>query len=79
MRTYDNGSFFTVFYSENDSYHFALHWPCSTVTGKGSFQFDKSSGDLIDATGSALEYDGPDWLVFSRTCQHYGQSKLNRS
>jgi hypothetical protein len=80
MRVFDNGSMFTVSYSPSDCEAFAHGragtWPCSTVKGRGSFTFDKSNGDLVDASGSATRGDGLDWLAFSRDCQDYGTMRL---
>ncbi len=76
MRAYDNGCFYTVSYSALDAEEFSSKWPCSTVRGKGSFQYDKRNGDLVDATGSASRKDGDDWLAFSHDCQKYGQRRL---
>lgn len=76
MRTYDNGCFYTVSYSARDAENFSDQWPCSTVEGAGSFQYDKRTGDLVDATGSASRGDGNDWLAFSHDCQRYGQRRL---
>lgn len=75
MRTFDNGAGFTVSYSEADADEFADIWPGSTVSGAGSFGF-ANNGDLIDWTGSAHEYDGPDWLAFSQDCHNYGAARI---
>lgn len=78
MRVYDNGSYFTVQYSRQDCENFNRMWPCSTVRGSGSFQFEKDNGDLVDATGTAAKYgDDSSWLAFSQDCQKYGESKLS--
>ena len=77
MRYHSNGSGFTVSYSARDADRFAAHWPASTVDGAGSFSFTLS-GDLIDATGSAAENDGSDWLAFSEDCHRCGMKKHNR-
>jgi hypothetical protein len=78
MKTYDNGCFFIVTYNESDAEAFADEWPCSTVRGKGSWQFDKRNGDLVDATGSASRNDGLDWLAFSQDCQAHGLRTLEK-
>lgn len=75
MRTYDNGSGYTVAYTESDAAYFSAQWPSSTVSGKGSFSYE-NNGDLIDATGTAAENDGSDWLAFSEDCQKYGESRI---
>ena len=75
MRTYDNGTGFTVCYGRHDATAFTGRWPCSTVEGRGSYQFD-GSGNLIDVGGTAARNDGPDWLAFSRDCHAYGVSRL---
>jgi hypothetical protein len=75
MRYYDNGAFYTVSYSANDAAAFARRWPCSTVRGRGSFTYDARHGDLVDATGTASEIDGSDWLAFSHDCQAYAMRK----
>lgn len=76
MRLHDNGSFFTVTFNQDDTRDFSDTWPCSTVRGKGSWQFQKSNGDLVDATGAASRNDGPDWLAFSQDCQQWGKRHL---
>lgn len=76
MRAYDNGAFFTVTFSISDACDFSDRWPCSTVRGRGSFQFDKRNGDLVDATGAAVTGDGPDWVAFSEDCRRYGERRL---
>lgn len=76
MRAFDNGSYYVVTYSENDAVDFSAQWPCSTVRGSGSFEFDKRNGDLVDVTGSAAENDGPEWAAFSQDCQEYGRKRL---
>lgn len=74
MRYFYNGSAYTVAYSRDDAEAFASQWPCSTVKGRGSFQF-ASNGDLINVGGTAASNDGEDWAVFSRDCQAYGAPK----
>lgn len=76
MKTHDNGSILTVSFNDDDTRDFSDSWPCSTVRGKGSFQFQKSNGDLVDATGAALKGDGSDWLAFSQDCQEWGTRNL---
>lgn len=76
MKAYDNGAFFTVTFNQSDCDDFSRTWPCSSVRGRGSFQFHKS-GDLVDATGAAARGEnGSDWLAFSEDCQIYGQHRL---
>ena len=75
MKTHDNGCGFTVCYSRDDADRFARGWPCSTVQGRGSFQFD-GTGNLIDVGGSAEHHDGPDWLAFSQDCYRYGLTRI---
>lgn len=77
MRCYYNGCGFTVSYNEGDADDFASEWPCSTVSGKGSFAFE-SNGDLIDCEGTANDGDGADWLAFSDDCQKYGQPRYEK-
>jgi hypothetical protein len=77
MKAYDNGCFFTVTYSSSDCEEFSRCWTCSTVHGRGSFQFKKDNGDLVGATGSASKNDGSDWLAFSHDCQKYGEVRLS--
>ncbi len=76
MKTYDNGRFFTVTFTADDAQAFSDNWPCSTVRGKGSFQFQKSNGDLVDTTGAARRGDGSDWLAFMQDCQQFGEKKM---
>lgn len=76
MRTYDNGCFFTVAFTKLDSYEFKTRWPCSTVRGAGSFQFQKDNDDLVDVGGSAAKGDGPDWVAFADDCKAYGLAHL---
>lgn len=76
MKLHDNGSLFTVSFNEDDTREFSYSWPCSTVCGKGSFQFEKRNGDLVDATGAALRGDGSDWLAFSNDCKEWAQRAL---
>lgn len=79
MRYYDNGSGFTVSYSRIDADNFRASWPCSTVTGRGSFSFE-DNGDLVDASGTASTHDGADWAAFSHDCQEYGEhQRANRA
>ena len=75
MKTYDNGSGFTVSYSEDDAERFSDSWPCSTVEELGSFTFE-NNGDLVGLTGTAERNDGDDWLAFSRDCQRYGETRI---
>jgi hypothetical protein len=74
MRYYNNGAGYTVSYSARDAAAFAARWPCSTVRGHGAFAF-LANGDLCDATGSATQGDGPDWLAFSADCQAYADTR----
>lgn len=77
MRVYDNGSLFTVTFTENDTRKFSAAWgACCPVKGRGSFQFDKKNGDLADATGAAMRGDGYEWRAFSEDCQNWGEEKL---
>lgn len=76
MKLYDNGSLYTVSYSSDDARAFADRWPCSTVRGSGSFQFQKSNGDLVDVTGSAARNDGDDWAAFSQDCQAFAENRF---
>jgi len=75
MRTYDNGSGFTVSFSESDADEFNASWPCSTVNGPGWFAYD-NNGDLTDCGGEADHGDGADWLAFSQDCQKYGEQRI---
>ncbi len=77
MRTYDNGSGFTVCFNENDASDFSQLWPCSTVEGKGSFSFQEN-GDLIDASGAALHCDGHDWSAFAEDCKKFGFDHIGK-
>lgn len=77
MRYYFNGFGYTVGFSHQDSQEFSRAWPCSSVEGKGSFSFEPG-GDLVDATGAALEGDGQEWLAFGQDCQKYGEPKFKR-
>jgi len=77
MKTYDNGKAgFTVTFSEQDSEEFSASWPCSTVSGKGSFSFAEN-GDLVKVTGSAETGDGDDWAAFSHDCRIWGEEIKN--
>lgn len=76
MRAYFNGSFYTVSFNERDAYTFRRNWPCSTVEGSGSFEYETDSGDLVGASGAAECGDGSDWLAFSEDCQRYGVKAL---
>jgi len=73
MKTYDNGSFYTVSFTAKDAQAFSDKWPCSTVSGAGSFQFAKSNGDLVDAPERATS---DAWVAFSQDCQAFGKREL---
>ena len=75
MKYFFNGSAFSVCFSRDDAEQFASRWPCSTVQGRGSFQFARN-GDIIDVDGEAQDHDGPDWLAFAQDCCAYGMPKF---
>lgn len=75
MRHYDNGSFYTVTVSEREVDEFNRHWPCSTLSGRQMFQFDKRNGDLVDREG---EGDGPEAVALSQDAQNYEPRKRRR-
>lgn len=77
MRVSDQGAFFTVSYSRQDLEAFKRKWPAFHGSGAGSFTFEKSNGDLVDATGSAVKYGETDgWSAFADDCKKYGKGKL---
>lgn len=71
MRCYYTVSGFTVSFNENDTNNFSSSWPCSNVTGKGAFAFDKN-GDLVDIFGVS-DINDEAWLAFIENCQEYGK------
>lgn len=55
MRLRDNGAFWSVNLSADETYDWAnrsvASWPCSRLAGKPIWaQFDKRTGDLVDLT-----------------------------
>jgi hypothetical protein len=77
MRYYNNGSGFTVSYTDSDADDFSYGWPGSSVDGKGFFEF-ASNGDLVGCGGSASDLDGVDWSAFAEDCKNYGIPKYTR-
>lgn len=83
MRTYDNGTGFTVSFNARDADKFASRWPHSTVQGSGSFSFT-ADGDLTDVgdglpssvSGDAVFRDGGDWTAFSQDCRRWGEKHI---
>lgn len=79
MRTYDNGSFYTVACSRDDVQAFKDQWPCNGIpTIPISFQFQKSNGDLVDIVSmpDSSTFDGPALTALSEDAQAYGKKKL---
>jgi hypothetical protein len=77
MRTYDNGSFYTVTCSEHDVRDFKSTWPCSGLPTRSiSFQFDKRNGDLVDIRPDSQHFDGPALVALSQDAQAYGKKRL---
>ena len=73
MRVYDLGSFFRVAVSEREVDEFNRRWPCSTLEGPQTFEFDKKNGDLVDRTGKG---DGGEAVALADDAQKYGQKRL---
>ena len=74
MRTYDNGSGFTVTFSAADVEDFASSWPCCGLEEQpGHFAFD-DSGDLVDLDGE--QPDGGELSAFADDCKEYGQKRI---
>lgn len=65
VRTFDNGSFYTVSFGEDEVRDFRRSWPASGLGGLRSItaQFDRRNGDLVDlqcnGRGSCERFDGP--------------------
>lgn len=62
MRFLDNGCYYTIKLSANDTYDWAHKsgacWPCSTLSGRSVWaQFDRRNGDLVD-TNAGEDVDG---------------------
>lgn len=77
MRYYDNGYFYTVTFSPQDTAAFSRRWPWSTVRGSGSFTF-ADNGDLVDTTGIAERRNGTGWLTFCQDCRAFGSVERER-
>ena len=73
MRVRDLGSNYSVSVSEREVDAFNRKWPCSTLRGRYTFEFEKRSGDLVDMTGSG---DGSEHVALSQDAQEYGKRKL---
>lgn len=73
MRVVDNGSLFGVFVSAAEVEEWNRRWPCSTLTGRYWFQFDKRNGDLVDMSGRG---DGAEHLALSQDAQKFGLERL---
>lgn len=73
MRVFDNGSMYTVAVSEREVDEFNRSWPCSSLEGRQTFQFDKRTGDLVDREGTG---DGSEAVALSHDAQTYGARKL---
>ncbi len=73
MRVYDLGSFFAVTVSEREVDDFNRRWPCSTLSGRQRFEFDKRDGNLVDHVGRG---DGGEAVALSEDAQAYGCLKL---
>ncbi len=54
---------YAVRFSRADAIRWSKRWPCSTVRGAGSVEFD-DVGNLVGLTGSAEKGDGHDWVAF---------------
>lgn len=59
---------YTVTYSAREVAAWNDRWPCSTLSGRQTFVFDRGSGDLTDRTGrgdgeeaDALSHDAQRW------------------
>lgn len=74
MRLRDCGSTYVVTVSTFEVYKFNQSWPCSTLKGAQSFEFQKSNGDLVDRHGAG---DGPEAVALSHDAQQYGLKALN--
>ena len=75
MRTFDNGSLFSVQVYAHEVGEFKRSFPCSGLrTQTITFQFDKKNGDLVDVHPNDVE--GPGALALSHTAQAHGLRKL---
>jgi len=79
MRVYDNGAFYTVAVYAAEVQAFNRSWPCSSLPARSiSFQFDKSSGDLVDIMpyDIADQVDGPEAVALGEDAMRYGAERL---
>ncbi len=73
MRFYDLGDCYRVTVSEREVDDWNRYWPCSTLSGKWSFTFDKRNGDLVDCEGKG---DGAESVALSHDAQAYARKRL---
>lgn len=73
MRAFDQGAWYRVTVSEFEVDAFNRRWPCSGLSGRYSFTFDKANGDLVDMSGKG---DGPEHVALSEDAQKYGAKRL---
>lgn len=80
MRTFDNGSFYTVQCTTADVLNFANRWPCFGPRAPIAFEFDKANGDLVDVLPSdadAYESMDPTGVrALSEDAQAHGRRRL---
>ena len=74
IRTYNNGSFYTVSFGEQEIRDFRSRWPGSGMSNLRSVsaQFDRDGGDLVDiaCNGRSCErYDGPALVALTEDMQ----------
>ncbi len=79
MRVYDNGSCYTVYVSAHEVSEFKRTWPASGLPCRAmSFQFEKASGDLVDANPPNSCESASALLALSQDAQAYGLRRINR-
>jgi hypothetical protein len=80
MRTYYQGTQYTVEFDENDTTCFVRHTDASpqVVQGRGAFVFDTVSGELVAKRGAARGRKDQEWLAFSMDAQDHAREELRR-
>lgn len=73
METIDKGSIYAVSLTKSDVEEFASRWPCFGPCRGLTFEYEKSTGDLVGIIGNDSDMDPAGVTALSKDCQDFLQ------